>query len=432
MLLAALLFNRCDTSNNYDDPNLKYYTRLIGQSGSQWGVDVAVVPSGPDKGKMYLLGNTTVANSKTQLYIVHTTPEGYVIWTRNVGTDLEDEAKDIELLSDGSIAVLGMQSDGANRDFAVRLFDAGGVMTDSVVYGAAGFTEEAFTISETIDGFIVSGYTTDADLAPANPADAMYVRFYKDLDLYANTWTTKAGGTAEFEVAVKTIEVSPNFYVFGYTNALETVPDAPDYNVFVWVLGASGGDPVNPLLIGNAHIPGSFAGGDEIVTSAAVVPTQSGSGYIISGYSRDQTLNRQQMFSIKVRRELTLADPNNIDEILGEVPRSDGDANSSITGNARGSVFSSQGSGFFVLGSKSVSSNEDIYLKKLDNDLSDAWTSTPFFSFGGVGNDTPGAVAEAPDGRIVVLGTMVMGEALASSQKKMLLMKLSPNGKLGE
>lgn len=71
-----------------------------------------------------------------------------------------------------------------------------------------------------------------------------------------------------------------------------------------------------------------------------------------------------------------------------------------------------------------------MYLKKLNPALTDAWSEQPFYFFGGAGSDLAGGVAEAPDGRILILGTMVLGES--TGQTKAVLIKLSPQGKFGE
>jgi hypothetical protein len=439
IVAAGLLCGACENSNNIDDPSKKYFTRLIGENGDQWGVDLVVAPDG----SMVLLGNTLTPTHGQQLYVVRTTPQGYVMWTRELGEVdpaknaglIDDEAKDIELMLDGRIAILGMKSEAGNRDFMIRLMDIDGRVTDSTTYGVAGFTEEANSITEISNGFIVSGYTTNVTPpSTTNPADGMFVRFYKHLAVFPSSseplgvsWSTARGSATSFDVAVKTIEVGSSYYVFGYSNRDQA--GVADHNPFVWVLGSTG-ISTNDFTIDDTYIPGSFVGGDDIVSSVSVVPPQSGSGYIVSGYSIDRLANTQKMFSLKIRSDIDGVPSTDIPQILaGE--RTDDDSNSSITTTSRGAVFSSAGSGFFVLGCRSVG-NEDIYLKKLEVNLTDAWTAVPFFSFGGVGNDWPGAVAESPDGRIVLLGTMVLGEGIPTSQRKMVLMKLSPNGKLGE
>ena len=80
-----------------------------------------------------------------------------------------------------------------------------------------------------------------------------------------------------------------------------------------------------------------------------------------------------------------------------------------------------------------TTSKSDILLMKVDNALVPLWgnaaTKEPnFVSFGGDGDDTAGAVAELPDGRIMVLGTMQLGNPPA--QFKIVLMKLNANGAL--
>lgn len=434
--LLVFVFAACENANNMEDPNKKYFTRLIGENLDQWGVDLVVAPDG----SMVLLGNTETSAHGQQLYVVRTTPEGYVMWTRRLGEvdpgnnagAIDDEAKDIELMIDGRVALLAMKEEAGDRNFMIRLMDLNGNMTDSTEYGVAGFTEEASTITEISNGFIVSGYTTNP--STTDPADGMFVRFYKHLAVFPSSseppgtaWDVSEGTDGSFDVAVRTIEVGSKFYVFGHTNS-DQQSIVGDYNPFVWILGSTAVPGGSQFTIDDSYIPGSFPGADDIVSSVSTV--QAGSGYIVSGYSIDRLANRQKMFTIRIRSNIDNVDNNDIPLILaGE--RADDDSSSPVTTTSQGAVFSSSAGGFFVLGCKSVT-NEDIYLKKLGSDLTDAWTMAPFFSFGGVGNDLPGAVAETSDGRIVLLGTMVLGDGTQTSQRKMVLMKLSPNGKLGE
>ncbi|MEJ0033768.1 MAG: hypothetical protein WDO15_27050 [Bacteroidota bacterium] len=50
-------------------------------------------------------------------------------------------------------------------------------------------------------------------------------------------------------------------------------------------------------------------------------------------------------------------------------------------------------------------------------------------TFGGVGDDSSGAVVEIADGRILVVGTMVLGDV--KGQRKIVLMNLDSEGQFG-
>jgi hypothetical protein len=449
-LLLAIGWAGCDTANNMEDPNKRSYVRLLGNDGDQHGVDIVV----DEDSSMYILGHTTSsAGLGQQLYVVHTDPRGFVIWERTYGGIDDDEARDIEFISDGiggqNLALLGVVSEmtdplNANRDFILRRITKDGDLLDSVRGGVPGFSEEAISVSETSNSLFVTGYTNNTPAA-GDPSDAMFVRYLKGngtqpLVLDPN-WNHSYGTSPEFELAAKTVEVGNAFYVFGHTNKSEagaTTADAIlDYNVFVWVLGPDG-IPAKVYLVGDSLIVGSRPGFDETVSSVAVVPTDLGGGYAVSGYSTDPATNTQRMFTMTIRGDLSGVPveiyTTNKRLLLPEDPRLDDDTRSAPTSSRGASVFVTKNSEFLVLGTEGMNGNENIYLKKLkklNGDLQDAWIAPSFFSFGGIDNDIPGAVAETPNGGIMVVGTMYLGEP-PSGQTKILLMKLSPSGKLGE
>jgi hypothetical protein len=95
------------------------------------------------------------------------------------------------------------------------------------------------------------------------------------------------------------------------------------------------------------------------------------------------------------------------------------------------SMYPSRSSGFLILAEENTVGDGNIYLKKVDNDFNDAWSDPhTFHVFGGVGDDRAGAVTETADGKILVCGTMILGEV--NGQSKILLMKLSPEGMFNE
>jgi len=76
---------------------------------------------------------------------------------------------------------------------------------------------------------------------------------------------------------------------------------------------------------------------------------------------------------------------------------------------------------------RTATNKSDILLLKLANDrLKTLWSSP--VQLGGDGDDTAAAVAELPDGHIIVLGTMQLGNPPA--QFKIALMKLNSQGQL--
>ena len=80
--------------------------------------------------------------------------------------------------------------------------------------------------------------------------------------------------------------------------------------------------------------------------------------------------------------------------------------------------------GYLVLGNEVRSTGAtNLWLSKIDQSGAVLWSTT----FGSeLEDDSGAAVAELPDGKIVVLGTM----GLADNQSKMALIKMNPQGEL--
>src|SRR6267378_574217 len=95
---ALLLLCRCDTSRNVESPVNNYFLKYIGNAGDQTGVDFEVNPDGT-----FILFGTTKkrATDTTQLYVVKVDAQGNFLWQRTMPGPLDEEARDIELTSDG-------------------------------------------------------------------------------------------------------------------------------------------------------------------------------------------------------------------------------------------------------------------------------------------------------------------------------------------
>jgi hypothetical protein len=428
LVLSVLSFGllSCDMARNMESPFDRYFVKFIGRDGDQQGIDMV---EAEDK-TIYVLGNLSSAGRGQQLFIAHVTAEGNVIWDKTLGGVADDEACDIELLDNDNLAILSTvtDTDRTYRNFTIRLMEPDGTVIDSVSYGRSTNHWNAVSISETTSSYIVTGSTDSVEVS-TDPSNAFAVKFNQSDLSIDPSWDNLYGARTDFDGAVKTFEVPSLslFYIFGYSNLLGTSDNVPDYNTMIWVVSPLG-DFKNTIVFLNSSIPGSGLTADERLASVSLIPPSSGVGFLMTGYSTVSAVNEQKLFTMKIRQDLE--NVNNVvnlatHEIFQIPPRLDNGSASQIT-LTRASSFSSPGGGFFVLGAD----EDNIYLKKLDKSLADAWTSPPSFLFGGVGTDLPGSVLETTDGRILVLGTMVLGDV--DSQQKILLMKLSPNGRLGE
>jgi hypothetical protein len=86
--------------------------------------------------------------------------------------------------------------------------------------------------------------------------------------------------------------------------------------------------------------------------------------------------------------------------------------------------------GYLLLSNSKLLSNDrlNISLIKLGNTFAKEWQEPIFF--GGPGDDFSGSLAELPDGKIVITGTMTLGGV--GGQKKIVLMKLNTTGRVEE
>ncbi len=406
--LCVALPLACDTEQNIDPKNT--FLRYYGTRGNQVAVDMAL---GAD-GSIYMLGNSGLA-----VYLVKADAEGNSLWEN---TFLDAEAKDIEIGSDGNLLITGTIT-GADRDvFILRVNAAdGAAIGQPAVYGYSGFDEDAYSITEISNGYIVSGSTTRVlATTGADQADGFMFRFNADLTPYGVTWTERYGpGT--FDVIVKTFQAGPGlFYIFGFSNQSDNLDSVDDYNFFAFNANDVGVPNSLKFILGE---PGS----NERLTSVVPIPVQSGGGYLLSGV-REGANGNFDVYAMRIRNNIETS--ASVEQIRQGNP---GILTNGLTNDSGVKVygFASGLFGFYILATRNSSGNGDIFLNRVTNDLQpsgDDWGQAEGYSFGGIGNDQPAAVLEAADGAVLVLGTMVLGDV--NGQQKMVLMKLDRRGRL--
>ncbi len=406
-LCMVVLPLACDTESSID-PKVTFL-RYYGTRGNQVAVDMTL---GAD-GSIYLLGN-----SGEQVYLVKADAEGNSLWEN---TFIDAEAKDIELGSDGNLLLTGTVT-GADKDIFILRVNAadGAAIGQPTVYGYVGFDEEAYSITEISDGYIVSGATTRVLENPGtDQSDGFIFRFNTDLSPFGITWTERYGpGT--FDVMVKTFQAGPsNFYFFGYSNNFDNLDDVNDFNF--WIFSATGfGVADNNFFVGSA-------GTNQRLHSVKPIPDQSGGGFLLTG-TTETSAGNYEIYATRIRTSFESS--TSVDQIIQTSPSIltnglSSDANVKVNG------FPSSLFGFYMLANRNNNGNGDIFLNRVTNDLqlsADDWGAPDGYSFGGIGNDQPAALAEAADGCVLVLGTMVLGDV--NGQQKMVLMKLDRSGRL--
>ncbi len=424
VFVGCALMSSCDTASTIDDPTESYFIKYYGGDGNQEGVDVVVAPDG----FIYLLGNSTtpLAKAGKQLYLVKAEANGKLVWEKTFGGKFDDDAKDLELTADNRLVVLANSKKGSvENDILLMTFTLDGNKLDSVLLGmktttGAEANDEASTVSQTSDGFIVSGFTTGVSVKPnqgiQDVQDALHIRLTNSLVPFNNTLWKSLSGSIGADGATRVFQVNAStYYVFGYTNIDVAGSSTIDFNFWVYQLGATG-EPSNSRMY-----PGTVAT-DEKLTSVIISPGQSGEGFFLAGTS----VNSSKTYNIyinKLRKTLTFNESvdyqyqTRLSESLGEL---DPD-------KSKVSVYASASSGFLLLSNEKSTTFNNFFLTKIDNEGNFAWSdSDPSLIFGGQEDDYIGGVAELPDGKIVLLGTMSIGD---EGQKKMALIKVNKEGK---
>lgn len=420
LLSVISFFSGCGdaVSPEYNSFFIKYY----GEDEQQEGIDLLV---NPDDQSLMLLGTSYTINSSARaIYLVKTDWNGNVIWSKKTGGPA-DTAKDIEFSNDGGFVILSETKDvDNNADIKVIKIDASGEVTGSIVYRSPA-QNNAFpndypvSITPVSDGYIVTG-TTEYNTAWANAGivnntDALHLRLNNDLSVYDTGQFYFATGESENDLGVKTVKVSDNrYYLFGTSQVSYEGPVNDDLNF--WYFGMNNGG----IQTGRKGIIGQdVAGRDERLY--AVCPAFSGGFFLTGTFSSSSAPNRNDIYVAHLYLN------------GGELAIADGDRNITIyKGNeARNiipvSVCQSKfnKTGYLIAGNEGEAEATNIWLSKVDESGELLWSSS-FGSVSARNKDAAGAVAELPDGKIIVLGTV----NLNITNLKMALFKLNGEGKL--
>lgn len=427
-IVVGLLLLACEDESDLQRTPEDAFIKFYGREGNQEGVDVVI---GPDNA-YYVLGNSNNRENR-QIYVVKTDAAGNVLWERTFGGRNEEIAKDIELTPNGQLAIVAdTRSAAGDKDIMVLILNADGLRVDSTVYSYSALDEEANSITPINSGYLIAGSTRlfdpDPILSPTginNILDGIVVRLNADLSPYTGVWgKTLTGiqspGTAQFGLGtVLTIEKVTQenaglFVVFSHTNSRD-VNSTGLSNAYIFSIDGNG-SPGGDRVFGTPE-------DDEIVTSVA--RDKLTSGYTVTGISTKPS-GRQEVFQFFVGVGGGAITGGNLVEITTNLSQTQADIpiSAAVTGF---------GSGFFLVGStKNFSADQttlqgDIFLKLIDRQGGELWRNPPELTFGGAANDFIGNVAETPEQRILLVGTMGIGDV--QGQRKIVLIKVNREGK---
>jgi len=413
IVLLLFFLQSCDTVDNVKSPNS--FVKYFGAAGDQEGVDLVV----NQDGTILLFGNTTLPGElNPKLYLAKSDANGNLLWELPAfGGPLKNQARDIEVTTDGRIVLLATSeiADGDN-DILLITVDQNGKELKRVTHGYPITNEDASTVTQTTDGFIVTGSTTRTTQS-GNPADqiderdAFNFRFYDDLSPFPKTWK-EILGLGTFDAGTKVVQVAPDlFYFFGYTNTLHYGHSIANFNFWAFEINNEGEGLTDYVYAGDDLV-------DEKLTSVTGSPE---GGFLLTGIRTDAS----GVSSIYIARLIKdISQPDQALKFPSKVVSTDIEFGQ--LQDLRTASVSSLLSGFLVVSNESSLGNQNLYLTKITDNGTNAWNTPKGFTFGGSNSDKIGSVAELPDGNILMIGTFSVGDDL---QQKMTLIKVNKDGK---
>ena len=438
LTVFVLLLGACDTTRNTPDPELNHYLRLYGSDGSQEAIDMVV----NDDGTVILLGNSVENNfTPSQVYLVKVNVHGFVIWEKFFGDTDDWVAKDIEVTSIQSEYVIAAERVRSDQDSDFIIFTVSDSGSEAQIVNTGAFTfpgqskEIPVSVTQVIDNGIGSGFIVTGSTNYDNGTDpgfegmtAVFARFQQDCNPYLGAWVNNTGKEGD-DFGVKVVQrdeltdsngdATPEpFVFFGFKNS----PPQDDvnnssFNFWFSRLSDSGGDGVLSDVLKDSPIVE-----DEKLSSVTAINYGNLADYILAGIISTSTAGQERIF-VSVVKDAALVEsqtlaPHTLPYELGDLTQLGDKYRSVSTDNLHAG-------GYLIAANSTVGGNSEIFLTKLNVDGSVKWASPVLL--GGQGDDRQAAVHELPDGKILLFGTMQVGD---DRQPKMCLMKLNESGHL--
>jgi hypothetical protein len=418
--IVLILCFGCDTAQNTPSPEESFFLRYYGADGNQESVDM--IANGD--GTFILLGNSFLtSDSPGQIYLVKVNNDGFVLWEKFIGTSADERARDIEPLAGGGYIVLAdVVTEAEGTNLLLIIIDDNGEPGLTTTFTYTGSSDESgASVTQLYDGttgagFIVAGSTNNASLSPNKTA--IFPRFNQDLTVFS-PWIDSYGAVGDdFCLRIfQNSDLTSNspFIFFGYSNSTPN-NDAGNATLNFWKsnLGPNGGG-ANLFVV-----DGSPNTSDEILGSISKSGVSPLSSYLLAGVSKDVTNpGNDLVFIAKLNDQLVndgVLPPQSLTVKLGDTG-----TDSRIL---KVSTCESKASGYWVAATQVISGNADIVLTRIGVDGAPVLESP--IVLGGQGTDFQSALYELPDRRIMVFGTMQIGD---DRQSKMVLAKLSARGK---
>jgi uncharacterized delta-60 repeat protein len=262
-----------------DTDGVPLWSRSVNGSspGVDGGNDVAVDSSG----NFVFVGYVRVGDNDNDIWIQKTDTDGTELWTQTVAGDdmIDDRATGVAIDGDGNIYVSGFLSNvGFNKDVWVGKYDPDGnelwtTVFDSPLSG----TEEAYDVALADDGSVAVAGTTPIQ---ANNIDAWMGRF--DGDTGDFLWQRDFGGPAIQGDAALGVAVDSqgNYIVVGYKGIT-----AVDTDIWMRKYNAGGGVVWTQNIVGDGMerdeaVAVAVDGDDNILVTGEIRNEQNNDGDI--------------------------------------------------------------------------------------------------------------------------------------------------------
>jgi hypothetical protein len=395
----------CDTESNVDPVYKNTFVKYYGEDGNQEGKDLIT----NNDGTIIILGTTTSPGGSKRMYLAKTDADGTIIWERKLGEIARDEvAQDIEPIiagpDAGNYVVMSSVVKSIADSLAIRLTivspDGDSLRSELINRYESQSGKSITPLSDGtyfISGNVLNADTLNVDLPIFDIEDVLVIRVPNTLvpnstDYFRIGLSSLGSGVRIFEGS------SPDFYYAGYSDELigsESVTTDYELN-FVFRKFTTDPGSVSSVYTGDPGI-------EDNEEMSSIAKSGSGLSYLAVGTRTDGSGNKTIVASTA---NVNFTAANSMQNLL--------------IGAEGISVSASGATQFLVVGNKINPGGRDIWLSKVDITLNSIFAVT----FGGSNNDdTASAVAELPNGDIVVLGTMEL-----TNQKKIALIKLKSNG----
>lgn len=320
----------------------------------------------PDGGYV-LVGAISTSDRQKDVLVVKTDRNGNKVWSQTFGGLKDDEGRDIKVLADGGLLILGYTTqENDSTDFFLIKTDASGNNPARFTYGTSNKDEKGVYLKLTADGnYLLGGTIINAD----NTQDMFFVK----AGFNGIIWQRAYGLIGELDDISAIEETDNNEIVWCGTvkrggDAGSTdlrVVRADQYGNLIWDYAYGFGNGKNDV-------------GYDLKTL--------NDGYIVIGTTFDTQDGGSDIFLVK----LTKSGGVSWEEKIGG------------QGNQTGTSVDVTASGYVITGSKEVTSeNSDIYLVSTNNEGKVAWENT----FGGNYKDSGSFVKQTKDKGFLILGT---------------------------